>query len=256
MNTNTFFDQDLLQVEYVKNYQKIADKTMGTIFYNCHRNYFHLVSALSEIFEYNKEHAKSFAKRIKSQQYEWKDCEAVYTEIILYSHYLKLTGEKLVLDISIKKDDYDLRIKRSDGSEMFLEAFCIMPSQHISTKENAKVNNIVSQTQDEISSIRQKLLCKINKQNQMKKCRENLAVIELNDSRISEFHLLSSFSSGYKINFNSKGERLNDGYDWSKSIFDDEATTKLKGIIYFSMGNYRDRKLLINPNFRIEGHDT
>ncbi len=251
--SNTFFDQNLLHTKYLKKYRRMADDISGTFLFNPHRNYWHLIDSLVEIFNYNKGHAYSFTKRIKSQESDWKNCEAVYTEIILYSYYLKLVGEDIVSDIAIQTNDYDLRIQRSDGSHIYFEAFCIMPCQRISTRGNIKVNSIVSQTQDELSSIRQKLLRKINKQNQMKKCRKNFAVIELNDNRLDDFHILSSLSDGYKIVYGDDGKVMNEGYDWSRTVFNDESTRNLKGIIYFRLGNYQDRKILINPNFNLDG---
>ena len=41
---------------------------------------------------------------------------------------------------------------------------------------------------------------------------------------------------------------MSSGYDWSESIFDDPATRFLKGIIYFSLGDYSSRKYLLNPD--------
>ena len=251
-STDTFFDQDLLDTEYLLKYRQIDNDSSRRNFY-IYRNYWHLINSLAEIHRYNFGHAHSFTKRIKNQEHKWKDCEAVYTEIILYRYYLKLVGEGLVSDISIQKNDYDLRVQRSNGSNIYFEAFCIMPDQRISTRGNVIVNSIMSQTQGELSAIRQKLLHKIKKQNQMKKIRENFAVIELNDIRIGDFHLLSSLSGGYKISYNEDGHVLNAGYDWNKSVFDDDVTKNLKGIIYFSLGNYQERKMLINPNFNLKG---
>jgi hypothetical protein len=249
----TFFDQKLLQTEYVKKYQQMADEKRG---YLPHRNHQNLISSLSAIYEYNESHARSFVKRIKSQEQQWRDCEAVYTEIIVYSYYLRLFYEGFLSNISLQEADYDLRIRRIDGSEMYLEAFCIMPEQHILTKGAIRVNHVMSQTQEALSSIRQKLLNKIKKQKQMNEARENFAVIELNDFRIAgDFHILSSLSSGYKVTYVTEGknelEVANEGYDWTSSVFDDPATKHLKGIIYFSLGNYADRKLILNSSYSV-----
>ena len=97
--------------------------------------------------------------------------------------------------------------------------------------------------------MRQKLLRKIAKQRQMKQNRENWAVIELNDHTIAgDFAVLSSLSSGYKVVLDPRTiKRVHEGYDWSGSVFEDESTRHLKGIIYFSLGNYADRRLVLNP---------
>ena len=42
---------------------------------------------------------------------------------------------------------------------------------------------------------------------------------------------------------------IDEGYDWSGSIFEDEITKHLKGIIYFALGDYESRRFVINPNF-------
>jgi hypothetical protein len=102
-----------------------------------------------------------------------------------------------------------------------------------------------------MASIRQKLLRKISKQNQFKKPRENFAVIELNDVSIAgDFAVLSSLSGGYKLTLDLQSrEVVSRGYDWTNSVFDDPSTQWLKGIIYFSLGNYESRKFIFNPKF-------
>jgi hypothetical protein len=60
--------------------------------------------------------------------------------------------------------------------------------------------------------------------------------------------VLSSLSSGYKIELDRRTmKRVREGYDWSGSVFEDESTSHLRGIIYFSLGNYADRRLVLNP---------
>ena len=114
------------------------------------------------------------------------------------------------------------------------------------------VHNFKTHTQNEMASIRQKLLRKIEKQKQFTKPRENYAVIELNDISIAgDFAILSSLSDGYKITYNKETkEKMSAEYDWSRSVFDDESTKFLKGIIYFSLGNYESRKYIFNPEFK------
>ena len=86
------------------------------------------------------------------------------------------------------------------------------------------------------------------------KPRENFAVIELNDPSIAgNFAILSSLSDGYKIWFDKKTMKpVHKDYDWRGSIFEDEWTRHLKGIIYFDLGDYSSRRFLINPNFNIQ----
>ena len=60
--------------------------------------------------------------------------------------------------------------------------------------------------------------------------------------------MLSSLSSGYKVALDPRTmKRVREGYDWSGSVFEDESTRQLKGVIYFSLGNYADRRLVLNP---------
>ena len=86
----------------------------------------------------------------------------------------------------------------------------------------------------------------------MSQPRRNFAVIELNDPRIAlDFTILSSVSNGYKITIDTKNMRkIGEGFDWSKSVFDEPSVTNLVGIIYFKMGDYNHRKFILNPNYR------
>lgn len=38
-------------------------------------------------------------------------------------------------------------------------------------------------------------------------------------------------------------------YDWSESVFDSPETKNIKAVIYFSLGSYETRKIIINPNY-------
>ena len=140
-----------------------------------------------------------------------------------------------------------------DGSRMFLEVFSVSPDFPIAKKgEKPIVADVRTHTQDAMASIRQKLLRKIKKQKQMSTPRENYAVIELNNPSIAgDFSVLSSLSGGYKVQLDRRTLRpVSSGYDWSESIFDDPATRFLKGVIYFSLGDYSSRKYLLNPEAR------
>ena len=126
-----------------------------------------------------------------------------------------------------------------------------MPNFKVPSK-NDEVEESKTHTQTEKSSIRQKLLNKIKKQKQLTKPRDNFAVIEINDSRITgDFAILSSLSDGYKITFNKNTmETISAGYDWSNSVYHDESTKYLKGIIYFNFGDYQSRKIIMNPDYK------
>lgn len=241
-----FFDKDLLDTEYLRRLRKVE---------NSYRNDKILINSLESIYQYNKPHAMSFTKRIKAQHknFNFNGCESIFSEIIVYEFYLKLYYEGIIKSLHIKKDDYDLRIELSDGSFHYLEIFCVMPDLKISKEGEVIVNDIKTHLQEPSSSIRQKLLRKINKQKQLSKPRYNFAVIELNDVSIADdFSILSSLSDGYKIKISKEtGEILSKGFDWSRSIFDNNTVGYIKAIIYFSLGKYNNRKYIINPNFKL-----
>ena len=113
------------------------------------------------------------------------------------------------------------------------------------------VNDITTHTQNAKASVRQKLLRKIRKQNQMTKARDNYAVIELNDVSITgSFAVPSSLSSGYKVTIDrTTMKTVNSGYDWTHSVFEDESLRHLKAVIFFDSGNYESRHFLDNPLF-------
>ena len=234
-----------LDSEYVKLLRITYEDTRGKPFLNYYLSYPRFLSALSAIHEYKKEHARSSSKRVK-QGHDLKNCEAIFTEIIVYSPYLPLVHEGHIRALSLKYDDYDLRIERGDGSAAFLEVFCLMPDF---SPDDRSVIDIPIHTQQAMSSVRQKLLRKIARQHQMKQNRENWAIIELNNHTIAGvFAVLSSLSSGYKIEMDPRTmERVREGYDWNGSVFEDESTGHLKGIIYYSLGNSADRRLVLNP---------
>lgn len=245
----TFFDNDLLNTEYLRRLKKVE---------NPHRSYQTLIDSLESIHECNQQHAASFTKRIKSQQNDIRTCDSVFTEVIVYAYYLKLVYERIIKSLNMAEKDYDLRIELSDGSFHYLEIFSIMPNLNISTRDNIIVNDVKTHLHLELSSVRQKLLHKINKQKQLSKPRENFAVIELNDISIAgDFSILSSLSDGYKIKIDKRTMKIIDeGFDWSNSIFDNAIVEHLKGIIYFSLGNYNKRKFIFNPNFKKAGPTT
>jgi hypothetical protein len=247
---------DLLKCDYFKKHRDgyYAARDAGLL--NCHRNYVTLLEYLNDIYAYDKQHAKSYAKRFREAANDWRGCEAVFSEIIVYRSYIRGVHEGLIRGIHLEKAESDIIVERLDGSKMFLEVFCVMPSFPLPNADDKyKVYDVKTHTQTEIASIRQKLLRKISKQGQLKKPRENFAVIELNDVSIAgDFAVLSSLSGGYKITLDLRSrEVVSRGYDWANSVFDDLNTKWLKGIIYFSLGNYESRKFIFNPKFNSPG---
>ena len=78
-----------------------------------------------------------------------------------------------------------------------------MPSLQLSTPDKIIVNTVKTNLHNEESSIRKKLINKINKQNQMTKCRNNYAVIDLNNHIIAnDFTVQASLSDVLKLDDN------------------------------------------------------
>jgi hypothetical protein len=145
-------------------------------------------------------------------------------------------------------------VERLDETSAYLEVFSIKPNLPVpAAGERFVVYDIRTHTQDALASVRQKLLRKIHEQNQMTKPRDNYAVIELNDPSIAgNFAVLSSLSSGYKVTIDKTTMRTVDaGYDWMGSVFENEATRHLKGVIFFDLGDYESRRFIGNPFFRM-----
>jgi hypothetical protein len=246
----SFYDQALLQTDYMQHYRKGYYHCREEGFdLNFYRNYLSILNYLNEIHQYDKSHAASFTKRIKAHPKTWKECEAVVSEVIVYHSYLRPMYEGLVRSILLERNECDVIVERCDGTKYYLEVFCIMPN--FKEDENGVIE-VTTHTQEAFSSVRQKLLTKINKQKQFTKPRENFAVIELNDKKIArDFTILSSLTDGYKINFDLQTKKvINEGYDWEKSVFELPETKFLKGIIWFHLGAYQYRKTLFNPYLR------
>jgi hypothetical protein len=242
---------DLLKCDYFKKHRQeyYAARDAGVL--NHYRNYVTLLHYLNDIYAYDEQHAKSYAKRFRQDSKDWRNCEAVFSEVIVYRAYIPGVYEGLIRGIHLEEEESDVIIERLDGSKMFLEVFCVMPSFPLAEDGKFTVYDVKTHTQTAMASVRQKLLRKISKQNQLKKPRENFAVIELNDVSIAgEFAVLSSLSGGYKIELDEENKKvLSRGYDWENSGFNDPSTQFLKGISYFSLGDYESRKLISNPKF-------
>ncbi|MEM6431755.1 MAG: hypothetical protein AAF708_21140, partial [Deinococcota bacterium] len=171
-----FFDPKLLNTKYLTLLRKGYEKTYGTPFFNHYRSYPRLIKILQKIFHHDENHAKSYAKRLRAQQKDFNNCEAIFCEAIVHSYYASLVPEGILRNLDIRHDDYDLCIERADKSKFYLEIFCVMPN----LKSGEGINNVKSHLQTSVSSIRGKLLNKIKKQKQLTKARENWVVIELN----------------------------------------------------------------------------
>jgi hypothetical protein len=249
---NHFALPDLLQCDYFKRHREgyYAAREAGCL--NRYRNYVTLLEDLNDIRAYNEQHAKSYAKRFRDGSEDWRNCEAIFSEVIVYRAYIRGVYEGLIRSIHLEEAESDIIVERLDGSRMFLEVFCVMPSLPLPDGDGKpKVYSLRTHTQTDMASIRQKLLRKISKQSQFSKPRENFAVIELNDVSIAgDFAVLSSLSGGYKLKLGlESGKVLSRNYDWDDSVFDDPSTQWLKGVIYFSLGDYESRKFIFNPKF-------
>ncbi|HZY73221.1 MAG TPA: hypothetical protein VFE22_08965 [Edaphobacter sp.] len=252
---NEFALADLLTCEYFQRQRKGYYAARGAGCLNHYRNYITLLEDLEDIHTYNEQHAKSFAKRFREGSEDWRNCEAIFSEVIVYRAYIRGVYEGVIQNIHLEEAESDIIVERLDGSRMFLEVFCIMPSFPLRDEnKEPTVYSVKTHTQTEMASIRQKLLRKISRQGQLSKPRENFAVIELNDISIAgDFAVLSSLSSGYKLKLGfESGKVLSRGYDWGDSVFDDPSTQYLKGLVYFSLGDYESRKFIFNPNFRAQ----
>jgi hypothetical protein len=242
---------ELLDINYFQKYRRsyYSSRELGLL--SCHRNYVNLLTFLEEINEYNQQHANSYVKRFRENANDWRNCEAIFSEVIVYRHYIRPIYEGLIKALELHDTEADVIVERLDGTKAYLEVFCVMPCFRKPDDGEFVVYEVKTHTQTAKASIRQKLLNKILTQQQLSKPRENYAVIELNDPSIAgDFSVLSSLSSGYTITFNKETrEVISEGYNWDGSVFEDSSTQYVKAIIHFSLGNYDSRKFLFNPNF-------
>jgi hypothetical protein len=169
----SFFDANLLKTSYMQRYREgyYHCRNEGLRF-NSYRNYLSIINYFNEVNQYQTTHAASFAKRIKTQQKNWKECEPIVSELIVYHSYLRPMYEGLVKSISLEADECDVIVERCDNSKYYLEVFCIMPDL-----PDEGLVDVKTHTQSAFSSVRQKLLNKVRKQKQFSKNRENFAVI-------------------------------------------------------------------------------
>ena len=100
--TNDFPDPRLLTTDYLVQLRECyedCDTPERRCFINVYRNYHALLSCLSNIHDYDPQHFKSYAKRLREQQRDFKSCESIFSEIIVYRHYLRLVSEGIVASI-------------------------------------------------------------------------------------------------------------------------------------------------------------
>jgi hypothetical protein len=249
--------KELLGVEYFKKYRLAYYKQRELGAQIGGRNYYNLLKFVAEIHEYRPEDAKALGKRLRTDGSEWRNCEAIFAEIIVYRYYVRLVYEGLIRSVRLGRSECDVIVERLDASRAFMELFSIMPDRKQLKPGESALKEYKTHTQNDPASIRQKLLRKIAKQGQMRGNRENYAVIELNDVSIAgDFAVLSSLSSGYKVTIDLESmKRVSEGYDWATSVFDDPLLRRLKGVIWFDLGDYDSRRILLNPMFGRPTHE-
>jgi len=249
IETARFFDQRLLELEYFKRHRFAYDNYFDEGLVPKSRCYPVILEALQTVFQYRPEHANSFAKRLRASASDSRSCEAIVSEVLVYSHYVPLIDRGFVRAIDLCKNDFDLKISRPDDTDAYLEVFCIMPEY---SKNEHGVFDVRTHTQNAFSSIRQKLLRKLQKQNQMQEPRENWAVIDLNDVTIAgSFTVAASLSDGYKVVIDRSSMRvIGEGFDWTQSVFDSPETRHLHGVINFDLGCYKERRYILNNRVR------
>src|ERR1700687_5363009 len=93
---------DLLKSDYFKKYREdyYAARDAGLL--NRYRNYVTLLQYLSDIHAYNEQHAKSYAKRFREGANDWRNCEAVFSEVIVYRAYIRGVYEGLIRGIHLE----------------------------------------------------------------------------------------------------------------------------------------------------------
>lgn len=240
-----FFEQRLLDTEYLRRYRNLHERHLREGFGNRERCYLKILEKLQSVFEYRERDGRYFSRRLLNYGNDIRSCEAVITEVIVYAQYIPLVRDGAIQSLDRCENDYDLRIQRVGQPEVFLEVMCIMPEFPVSENGTYSVN---SHRQTGGASIRQKLLTKMRRQNQMQKARENWAVIELNDVSIAgDFTVRASLSGGYKLTLGLDSKQvLARGYDWTDSIFDSPETRFLHGVIDFDLGFYDERRYIVN----------
>lgn len=111
----------------------------------------------------------------------------------------------MIKKIKLHETETDIIIKQPNGTKLYFKIFYIIPSFQKSNNIKIAINKIKTHTQTTSTSIHQKLLNKILKQQQLSKPHKNYTVIKLNNPSITnDFSILSSLSNKYTITFNKK----------------------------------------------------
>ena len=93
---NQFALPDLLKCDYFKRQRQgyYGAREVGCL--NRYRNYVTLLEDLDDIHAYNEQHAKSYAKRFRESSKDWRNCEAIFPEVIVYRSYVRAVYEGLI----------------------------------------------------------------------------------------------------------------------------------------------------------------
>ncbi|HET8889298.1 MAG TPA: hypothetical protein VFQ41_10370 [Candidatus Angelobacter sp.] len=76
------------------------------------------------------------------------------TPRIVYRAYIRGVSEGLIQGIHLEEAESDIIVERLDGSKMFLEVFCVMPSFPLPEEDGKpKVYSVTTHTQTEMASI-------------------------------------------------------------------------------------------------------
>ena len=87
--------RDLLALEYFQKYRHDYYRRREEGWQVPPRNYFHLLQYLSDIYEYQPDDARSFAKSFKTGSTDWRNSEATFAEVIVYRYYVRLSTRAL-----------------------------------------------------------------------------------------------------------------------------------------------------------------
>lgn len=244
-----FFDKEVLSTGYLLEYRRAYYRHLQNGWQLAFKNYESILDCLVSIFENNNQYGKSYCFRIKREPENMRSCEAIMSEAFIHSYYIPLKNEKLIKSIELIEDECDLIIEDVLGDKRFYEVMTLMPDFKI-----GEVNEVKTHKQEELSSLRQKILWKIKEKKQFIKKRRNIAAIDLNDiSIVGDFHVLSSISQGYSVKVNPETDEVGSGdYDWSNNLFDDENTKYIYALEWFDKGDYSQRRILMNWNYRGE----
>ncbi len=104
---------DLLKCDYFKKYREgyYAAREAGCL--NRYRNYVVLLEDLNDIYHYNEQHAKSYAKRFREGSKDWRNCEAVFSEVIVYRSYIRGVFEGLIRGVHLEEAESDIIVDKN-----------------------------------------------------------------------------------------------------------------------------------------------